>query len=95
LIPISIIDRDEQPTIAVLAGCARADHLSSHEPVSAAGSVDLGIVRRPRGLIARLASALLWRWRDRKPGSPPESDYLRFDMGLPPLKAPRKPWGCR
>lgn len=48
-----------------------------------------------RSLVVQVWSALLSEWRIRARGSPPESDYLRRDIGLPPGEPSRQWWDYR
>jgi len=50
------------------------------------------ISRRDRSVANRLLSAILSQWPQRARGSPPLDNYMRRDVGLPPMEPSRKYW---
>jgi len=50
------------------------------------------IARRDRSVVGRLVSAILSQWPERTRGSPPVDNYLRRDIGLPPIESSRRYW---
>jgi hypothetical protein len=50
------------------------------------------IARQDRSLANRLVSAVLSQWPQRTRGSPPLGNYMRRDVGLPPLDHGRRYW---
>jgi hypothetical protein len=50
------------------------------------------ISRRDRSVTNRLLSAILSQWPQRARGSPPLDNYMRRDVGLPPMEPNRKYW---
>ena len=43
-------------------------------------------------MVGRMLSAMLSRWPEMTRGSPPESNYLRRDIGLHPFETRRNYW---
>lgn len=50
------------------------------------------ITRRDRSVANRLVAAILSQWPQRTRGSPPPGNYMRRDIGLPPLERERRYW---
>ncbi|MEO6012099.1 MAG: hypothetical protein ABIQ30_00740 [Devosia sp.] len=50
------------------------------------------ISRQDKSVVSRLVSAILSQWPERTRGSPPQPNYLRRDVGLPPMEPSRSYW---
>ena len=59
---------------------------------SISSSLVPSIALEERSMVGRMLSAMLSRWPEMTRGSPPESNYLRRDIGLHPFETRRNYW---